>query len=675
MCGCGQDGPHFIRLSDFVNKLKLDLRKRVAKKGSIDTVAAILSAANVDAIATTATIGGNWCKRNNVLNNKGKVASMLPPGVVFGWVDRVDGEAAVGGALDTRVLEAASEGDGADDATPLGQEVTANALLTLASAQPSLLVLILNLDRRSDRLEALRAQSGMQRLRCERVQAVDGASSSWEGLAPVLTPTALEDARWAELHRVPTLCRATESFSPYHTRASAACAATHKKAWERLEASSCDVALILEDDARVAPDLADAVQQVLGALEQHPFWKVCHLGTHEGGIKLKGANKRAALADELEQGEVRTGLAGYLVRRSDVRELLDGVFPLDEQLDVALSQHSFGHGARYELSSRAQLVVSPPSQDGTTDVQTFGDARCHDHLPPRMASRVLTGRKRRWSLRDQLQAANRELRQLRGAPRAATSDDDAASREERRALAAWKGRRYAYHGNVALEIKFDDRPPYGVAAPPMAVAGLGDSLRCARGKLDVSTLAAALDALPRTLSWGRRGDAEMARSKRKYFHLTPEAIELAVRGGDGVPRRALSTDLKECDACMLELAARVKALMGLDGDLLGMQANYQHTEFPQHTDDAKGDGFGACVATANVRGIGRVVVCEKECTEINHMWWFDLAPGDVWAMRDYVRWECTHGLPLMQTPAMPCGPGCGCRISLNCRFGVRSALE
>eukprot|EP00966_Prymnesium_polylepis_P311318 7192694-Prymnesium_polylepis.1 len=122
----------------------------------------------------------------------------------------------------------------------------------------------------------------------------------------------------------------------------------------------------------------------------------------------------------------------------------------------------------------------------------------------------------------------------------------------------------------------------------MAVAGLGDSLRCARGKLDVSTLAAALDALPRTLSWGRRGDAVMARSKRKYFHLTPEAIELAVRG-DGVPRRALLNDMEECDACTLELAARVKALIGLDGDLLGMQANYQHTEFPQHTDDAKGD--------------------------------------------------------------------------------------
>ena len=72
---------------------------------------------------------------------------------------------------------AEADSSAADDANPLDQEVTANALLTLASAQLSLMVLIINLDRRPDRLEALRAQSGLQRLRCERVEAVDGASS------------------------------------------------------------------------------------------------------------------------------------------------------------------------------------------------------------------------------------------------------------------------------------------------------------------------------------------------------------------------------------------------------------------------------------------------------------------------------------------------------------------
>jgi glycosyl transferase, family 25 len=451
--------PHHCQLfADFVKEklpawarrrsteLERGLVSRVAGHGDTKVVRAIIAAEGIRVTRSKQKCPVKWNAKFKCLN----------AGTIFGWVPSpstsstseqavAGGEQAIAGdgvLVDGTVCGADADSSAAGDANPLDQEVTANVLLTLASAQPSLLVLILNLDRRSDRLEALRAQSGMQRLRCERVEAVDGASSSWEDLAPVLTPSALEDARWAELHRVPTLCKATESFSPHHTRASAACAATHKKAWEWLEASSSDVALILEDDARVAPDLADAVQQVLGALEQHPFWKVCYLGTHEGGINLKGAGKRAALADELEQGEVRTGLAGYLLRRSDVRDLLDGVFPLDEQLDVALSQHAFGHGARYELYGRAQLVVSPPSQDGTTDVQTFGDARCHDHLPSRMASRVLMGSKRRWSLRDQLHAAQKELRQLRRAPRAATSGD-AATREERRSNESWKGRTFS----------------------------------------------------------------------------------------------------------------------------------------------------------------------------------------------------------------------------------------
>ena len=238
---------------------------------------------------------------------------------------------------------------------------------------------------------------------------------------------------------------------------------------------------------------------------------------------------------------------------------------------------------------------------------------------------------------------------MRGTPRAATSDN-AASREERRALAAWKGRRYTYHGNVAFDIKFDDRPPYGVVAPPMAVAGLGDALRCARGKLDVSALAAALDALPRKLSWGRRGDAEMARSKRKYFQMTPEEIELAVRGGDGVSRQTLLNDLEECNACTPELAARVKALMGLAA----------RRRSPRYA----GELSAHRVPAAHRRCKGRRVLGVR---------------GDRERVRGRARRHLRGGRHRdrnhMQTPTMPCGPGCGCRISFNCRFGVRSALE
>ena len=97
----------------------------------------------------------------------------------------------------------------------------------------------------------------------------------------------------------------------------------------------------------------------------------------------------------------------------------------------------------------------------------------------------------------------------------------------------------------------------------------------------------------------------------------------------------------------------------------------QRTEFTQHIDDPKGDGFGRDVATVNVRRKGRVFICERDGMDTTYIWWFDLAPGDVWAMPGdngpdgYTRWECTHGLPLL----IELGSDEECRISLNIRCG------
>jgi hypothetical protein len=64
-------------------------------------------------------------------------------------------------------------------------------------------------------------------------------------------------------------------------------------------------------------------------------------------------------------------------------------------------------------------------------------------------------------------------------------------------------------------------------------------------------------------------------------------------------------------------------------ELRGMQANYQRTNFPEHMDEPDGDGFGRDVATVDVRGDGRVFICEYMGDQVTHTWWFDLAPGDV----------------------------------------------
>ena len=148
-----------------------------------------------------------------------------------------------------------------------------------------------------------------------------------------------------------------------------------------------------------------------------------------------------------------------------------------------------------------------------------------------------------------------------------------------------------------------------------------------------------------------------------------------MRGEDGVSRSALEADLALEPVryvCTPQLASRIASHMRLQcaAELRGMQANYQRTNFPEHKDAPDGDGFGRDVATVNVRGNGRVFICELRGAQITHMWWFDLAPGDVWAMPGddgdggYVRWECTHGLPLMGADTDE-----ECRISLNIRCG------
>ena len=77
---------------------------------------------------------------------------------------------------------------------------------------------------------------------------------------------------------------------------------------------------------------------------------------------------------ELEQGQSSTGLFGYLLHRRALPLLLDGdaVFPLREQLDVALSTRlEWGHGARWEAVP--PLLAAPRSEDEghDTDVQVL----------------------------------------------------------------------------------------------------------------------------------------------------------------------------------------------------------------------------------------------------------------------------------------------------------------
>ena len=111
------------------------------------------------------------------------------------------------------------------------------------------LTLVINLQRRGDRLRKLRGVLRGRLSTWEIIEAVDGRVLSWKDAAPHLTAKALADAQWAEKKQVPTICQRTGSFSPHFTLSAVGCALSHRKAWQHLAGSKeHDWALILEDD-------------------------------------------------------------------------------------------------------------------------------------------------------------------------------------------------------------------------------------------------------------------------------------------------------------------------------------------------------------------------------------------------------------------------------------------
>ena len=96
------------------------------------------------------------------------------------------------------------------------------------------LVMAINLDRRSDRLETLMALPW--ELSVVRLSAVDGRTLSWDALVRdgSVSEEGAAEAQYAEKEGLPTICRKEGSFSPHLTLAAVGCALSHRRAWERI---------------------------------------------------------------------------------------------------------------------------------------------------------------------------------------------------------------------------------------------------------------------------------------------------------------------------------------------------------------------------------------------------------------------------------------------------------
>ena len=258
------------------------------------------------------------------------------------------------------------------------------------------LTLIINLQRRPDRLAAL----NKQKLPFEwtRLDAVDGRALSWDifgqssghEFAGLVHPDAVREASWAEKRQMPTICRSTGSFSPHLTLGAVGVALSQRKCWQALLESSpsTEYALILEDDiSSIALDFNSKLSIVLRTLPQS--WCVCFLGFHESTGQLLPRSKPPAVM-ELPNGACVTGLYGYIISRRGAQALLGGnaLFPLRHQVDVAVSRQPWPKGTRFCIDPKGVLLTSPKSEEGAcdTDIQTLGAPleKAHRELPKSM---------------------------------------------------------------------------------------------------------------------------------------------------------------------------------------------------------------------------------------------------------------------------------------------------
>jgi glycosyl transferase family 25 len=165
-------------------------------------------------------------------------------------------------------------------------------------------ILIINLDRSTDRLAQMRAQTDGLGLSFERFPAVDGTN----------IPTDL----------APYFCDASGRIVSPLGPGEIGCYASHLALWRHLVASAMPAALVCEDDAVLPDDLAEIVRDLLAALPVG--WDMVHLckATDRGFSTLASLGAGRSL---IRFSRVPTTTVACLISRAGAAKMLNPVCP------------------------------------------------------------------------------------------------------------------------------------------------------------------------------------------------------------------------------------------------------------------------------------------------------------------------------------------------------------
>ena len=202
-------------------------------------------------------------------------------------------------------------------------------------------VFVINLARKPDRLRRMR----------ERLARV--ALDSCVEVTPAVDGHRI-DAAWLNGQGVSLYPHWNEPGSSvfYHARelklGEVGCALSHWAVWSRIVEQDLDVALVLEDDAVLAPSTVEVLEQELATLDlQHPAWDLCYVGRKRMLIAPFAelpAPPEPRVSERLVRPSFSYGMHAYLLSRWGARKLLASgmcraLIPVDELVPALYCQH------------------------------------------------------------------------------------------------------------------------------------------------------------------------------------------------------------------------------------------------------------------------------------------------------------------------------------------------
>lgn len=224
--------------------------------------------------------------------------------------------------------------------------------MTPTSAPDGLLVLLINLDRSTKRLEQMQRRLDQIGLSYERLPAVDG-TLHWDSLKQTVDIAQFERNVGRDIMPGEIGC--------YHS---------HLQAWQRLLASDCQTLLVLEDDVVFGDDFMQALHI---ALEHRTNWDMLNLNK----IRAKQPIRQNLLGPYSLNAYIGplTGMGAYLIHRNIAKRLLNQMFPIVLPIDLELDRVYKFDLRRYGLEPFPSVVqdenVSTITGVGFTAVKKY----------------------------------------------------------------------------------------------------------------------------------------------------------------------------------------------------------------------------------------------------------------------------------------------------------------